>query len=423
MACIACFIDDLHQKELKKQCFDLDRFESKLLKYKELYIDEFKTLVSVSNCNCNYKNTNQVYIKWTNDFLQNMQSNITLIERTFDELKDIYISYIAESNKIAIDKIWRFLQQNNLIRNSESPLSYSNLLFRAREDKGTFDKKDIKSFFHIPFDKRILIGNQRFSISGQPMLYFSNSVIGLEKELSTPIDKLSIAGFLPIYSKNYDRKFYEIKNSLFDVLVKNLPEIVNSGIQINYYNGDLTPNYNSIIQDVQKSILSQILTFPVKNKNNFVEEYVLPQMLTSALLDNNYDGVIFPSTKDFKNLNGHHIFSEHEVNIAIYATYSPKDRYDNNLLKTFFQFTFNGSEKLNYTVKDITDRFELIFDKNKKPNQNNNDFIIPLSKAKLHIEYLEKSLLNGTKYYDNLHGKIELEFFMKMADKLEKYVK
>ena len=32
-------------------------------------------------------------------------------------------------------------------------------------------------------------------------------------------------------------------------------------------------------------------------------------------------------------------------------------------------------------------------------------------------------MLNGSKYFDTVHGRIELEFFMNMANELDKYVK
>ena len=37
--------------------------------------------------------------------------------------------------------------------------------------------------FHIPFNKRYLIGNQRYSLTGQPMLYIGSSVIDVAKEI------------------------------------------------------------------------------------------------------------------------------------------------------------------------------------------------------------------------------------------------
>lgn len=414
MTCIACFIDNDYQKSLKKQCFGLDRFEYKLLKYKQLFINGVNELQSVSKCNCDYKNTDVEYVKWTDDFLKEMQNSSIVIESTFNELIDIYTSYISKNIKVATDSIWKFLIENDLLDESEGGFTYSTLFYRARKDDYTFDKKDIKNFFHIPFTKRELIGNQRFSISGQPMLYFAKSVIGVEKELSIPINKLAISAFLPFFKDFYSKKYFTIKNTLFNSIVKSLPGILKSGSQIDYYNCDLTPNHNSLGKDLRKSILSQILTFPVEFKHSFMSEYVLPQMLTTALLENNYNGVFFPSTKDFSELESYHNFSDHESNFAVFVKYSHKDSYDNDLLDSFLYFTFDGQEKLNYSVTEIIDKFELVIKLNKESQKDN--YMIPLINLKLHIEYMENSTLKGVNYFKTLPGRIELEFFSKVAD-------
>jgi len=414
MTCIACFIDNVNQRELKQQCFGLDRFELKLSKYKDLFINGVKELESVSKCNCKYKNADAKYVKWTDDFLKEMQNSNTIIESTFDALISIYKSYVSENIKIATEKVWDFLIQNDLLDEIEGGFSYSTLFYRARIDDGTFDKNDINNFFHIPFTKRELIGNQRFSISGQPMLYFAKSVIGVEKELSTPINKLAISAFIPFFKDFYSKKYFTIKNSLFNSIVKSLPGILKSGSQIDYYKSDLAPNHNSLGKDLQKSILSQILTFPVENKHSFMAEYALPQMVTTALLDNGYNGVAFPSTKDFAELKSFHKFSDFESNFTVFVKYSPDNLYDNDLLKSFLYFTFNGQEKLEYTAKEILDKYEQVIELNKKSQKDN--FMIPLVNLKLHIEYLENATLNGANYFETLQGKTELEFHAKVAE-------
>mgnify|MGYP000739380085 CR=1 FL=1 len=414
MTCIACFIDNKYQRELKQMCFCLDRFELKLSKYKDLFVHEVQELESVSKCNCKYKNTDEKYVKWTDDFLKEMQNSNTVIESTFDALINIYKSYVSENIKIATDKVWDFLTYNDLLDETEGGFSYSTLFYRARVDDGSFNKNDITNFFHIPFTKRELIGNQRFSISGQPMLYFAKSVIGVEKELSTPINKLAISAFIPYFKDFYSKKYFTIKNSLFNTIVKSLPGILKSGSQIDYYKSDLAPNHNSLEKDLQKSILSQVLTFPVENKHSFIAEYILPQMVTTALLENGYNGVAFPSTKDFTELKSYHKFSDFESNFAVFVKYSPVNSYDNDLLKSFLYFTFNGQEQFEYTAKEILDKFEQVAELNKKSKKDN--FMVPLGNLQLHIEYLENSTLNGVNYFETLQGKTELEFHSKVAD-------
>lgn len=40
--------------------------------------------------------------------------------------------------------------------------------------------------FHVPFEKRHLIGNNRFSLSGLPCLYFGSSIYGCWEEMNRP---------------------------------------------------------------------------------------------------------------------------------------------------------------------------------------------------------------------------------------------
>ena len=65
MSCICCFISDEYQKKLKQKCFGLKRFEDRLIKYKQLFVNEVNNLKSVSECSCMYVNLNKNYIKWT----------------------------------------------------------------------------------------------------------------------------------------------------------------------------------------------------------------------------------------------------------------------------------------------------------------------------------------------------------------------
>jgi hypothetical protein len=145
-----------------------------------------------------------------------------------------------------------------------------------------------------------------------------------------------------------------------------------------------------------------------------MSEYVMPQMITTALLEHNYSGIAFSSTKDFSELKSYHNFSDHESNFAVFINYSHNSPYDNNLLKDFMYFTFNGSEKFTYSVKEILYKIELVFKVNKESKKDN--FVLPLVNLKLQIEYLEKSTLKGINYFSTLYGKIELEFYSKVID-------
>ncbi|MFA5518537.1 MAG: hypothetical protein WDA74_04715 [Spirochaetota bacterium] len=270
---------------------------------------------------------------------------------------------------------------------------------------------------------RYYIGNQRFSISGQPMLYFGKSVLGIVKELGKSYQDLVLAAFLPKYYIYSHKRIFELKNTIFDVLVKVLPGLFADGGKLDYFDTRLSPNIDTIQNDLQRSILAEVLTFPVENKYTFVEEYVLPQILTSILMNNNYNGIIFPSTKDYSNLSNSHLFSDFDLNTALFVSCDKSSNYDQNLKNTFFELTTDGSEKFNLKPVDILSQMETVFTKNRASSQNNNGFILPLVKTKLHIKYLEKSTLDGIPYFETNEGKLELEFYLKLVFLMDKHVK
>jgi hypothetical protein len=317
-----------------------------------------------------------------------------------------------------MDNLWNFLESNQLLIEREPPISYIKLFFRGRPTDN-FDTKDSKEFFHIPFSKRELISHQRFSVSGQPMLYLGSSLPTVLKELDKPLEDLSFAGFLPFWSLFDNHKIFSLKNSMNVVLENVLPGVFESGSKIDYDNNHMTFSKDYFVENMQNTILMQLCTFPTeKAKATFVEEYMLPQMLTSALLEKGYTGIIFPSTRDFSDIQNNHRFSEHHLNLGIYIKYDSSNDIDESLYDSFFKFTLNGNEKYCFSIDDVLKGIDLLSAKNRTSKNKMNDLIMPVVKLKLHLEYLNNSTINGEKYFDSKVGKIELEFYMKMLDVL-----
>ena len=95
------------------------------------------------------------------------------------------------------------------------------------------------------------------------------------------------------------------------------------------------------------------MTFPYRKKKIFIEEYVLPQLFTTLLIENGYKGIVYPSTKDFSDISNYHRFSKYNNNIALFVEYNKNDDYDFDLLDTFHTFVLDGTEKLNFEPNDI----------------------------------------------------------------------
>ncbi len=422
MTCPVCFFRDDYQKQLKKRTFGIDRFESKLTKYKEIFIEDIRQMSSMSSCSCQLTYGQGGMTIWTDSFLYSLKNAEAEVSSAFDRIISIYKDFISKSQKIATERLWSHLKEQNLLTQFESPITYARLLFRARA-KGGFDEKDIKQYFHIPFSRRHLVGNQRFSVSGQPMLYFGNSVLVLTKELECKASDLAVAAFLPSYSEYYNSKIFSLTNHIGDCIENSLPGIFSAGLKVSYDDTELLPNHQTIARDIHKSVLMHLCTFPTEFKGTFVAEYVIPQMLTTALLEHGYAGIVFPSTKDYSDLYGSHRFSSHQLNLGIFVPYDKENNTNEDLLKTFSAFTLNGLEKFNLTTNDIVNMIDDIIEVTKESSQNNNDYILPISQLKLHIEYMKESEICRTKYFETDIGKLELELYMKMLCHLEKLVK
>lgn len=69
-----------------------------------------------------------------------------------------------------------------------------NVLYRGRVSlKPLLDRQE---FYHIPFTKRYLIQNQRYSITGIPCLYLAGSLLCMYKELAKT--NISYGEFRPL---------------------------------------------------------------------------------------------------------------------------------------------------------------------------------------------------------------------------------
>lgn len=421
MTCPICFFREDYQKQLKKITFGISRFEDKLAKYKEIFIEGVRQMGSLSRCCCYSTYSHSELVSWTDSFLGALKNNEDEICAAFDSNILIYDDFIRRSQKVAAERLWSYLQKYNLLNEAESPIKYTRLLFRGRPKKH-FDEKDIRQMFHVPFPMRHLVGNRRFSVSGQPMLYFGNSVLTVTKECESDVVGLAMAAFLPSYSRYFKAKIFSLTNHVGDCIENALPGLFLDGSKFTYDDLHYSFNRTTISRDIHQNVFLHICTFPTELKDAFVAEYTIPQMLTTALLENGFAGIIFPSTKDYSELTGYHRFSSHHLNIGIFVPYDKENDLNENLLSSFCGFTLNGREMFNLTVNDILQKCDEIRKANKKSPHNNSDYLIPVVHLRLHIEHMNQSRISGVNYFDTEVGKLELELYMKMLCRLEQFV-
>ena len=82
MTCINCFFSPEYQRHLKCQTHNIERFENRLQKYKQLFINKLKKLKSIEECNCKYHNVLNLenseyekYVNYTNKYFKIITSS------------------------------------------------------------------------------------------------------------------------------------------------------------------------------------------------------------------------------------------------------------------------------------------------------------------------------------------------------------
>ncbi len=178
--------------------------------------------------------------------------------------------------------------------------SDTDFVYRMRVGEDVFNSPmKASDLFHVPFDRRHLIGNNRFSLIGFPCFYFGNSIYCCWEELGRPnldncfISKFDLTGHRFI---NLTRKPKDINHSLkviFDDTLKIRDNV----------DEDIVRRFEYLMQDYL-SLWPLILCSSVKvfhERAVFKPEYIFPQLLLEWLISDKhawFDGIKFTSTKE-----------------------------------------------------------------------------------------------------------------------------
>lgn len=163
--------------------------------------------------------------------------------------------------------------------------TYYKARCRSEKKKEEFKKKE--ELFHIPFAKRHLVGNQRYSVSGFPCMYLGATPYTCYEELGRPNAedmylikvelpksyKLLTIGLLPYELKDYLYKNEKTgEENIIENYLKMLPVIMACSVKV----------------DEEKA-----------EKAIFKEEYIIPQLITQWLItsDRYFDGILYFSIK------------------------------------------------------------------------------------------------------------------------------
>lgn len=431
------FFTDTFQDELKRQSREIEasgRYEKILLRYKSQLESIITSLDAIDS---KYLDAE---LK-ENEFLQNWFIKLTgyvigqkeVISRLMDDIYDCYLIFVRGKHHSAVIKMHDILEKYDLL-----DFAYQELLggfFRIRKPGKDEDIFNENFNLHLPFSKRHLVSNQRFSFSGIPILYLGGSVMDCYFEyddvnLDSTEYGITFFGFNPVanrqlhphkgwtYIKKKD-KIFDITNQILDVIQdlfyehiverkRDLKQTVFPGLE-----------YENLARLVRKFILSQVCTFPKIKQNpsqSFFEEYIIPQLLTEAIRLHKYDGILYPSTKfgdkkiGFKSPWRSNLY---KTNLAMFTEYDSIYEYDVQLVNNFAIFAkpFPNIRKYDLqttvaSLKEEMQRIDLFLDERDK------------SEIKMHYKVIIRHISKKIRIYENIifDGKPYLETFAGKAD-------
>lgn len=428
------FITDQEQHRIKTGSRSVNKdqpFEAVLSGYAQLFMQQFEDLTIKDESK--YLNEplkgNADVQQWLEGLLHIIQADERNITQLFADLMGVYEVFISGKHQTAVSLLYYFLEKYDLLDN----VYYEVLgcFFRGRDIEEGKDYKEESFYYHIPFNKRFLIKNQRFSFSGLPLLYAGESLVSTFFELGAKDleDKcIAVATFnydhlvqmdkdwQPIRSRN---RIFDITNGIYDVINDLFYEAIENNRRIPSP-GDPRSPVKSIRRAFRKFILSQVCTFPreqhIKDQH-FVEEYVLPQLLTEAVRQHKYDGILYPSTRfinkqvDFGKGWHNMIF---KANIAMFTNYVPGALYDEALFKTIVPHVIDLTQvgkvealkEMGKLLKAVHSMESFLLE-NTRESELRGRFVIQLAHFKKKIKSYQTLSIDGKAYLDTYAGKVE----------------
>lgn len=259
--------------------------------------------------------TRKAYMDTTRKFLRIIEDRKVLKEAELKTLKrirhkvnDIWINYLYGRVNTASS------QMQNLMHLSIGKQMYMDLFSGMAQKNQVFYRGRISKeplllesdFYHIPFDRRYLIGNQRYSLSGIPCLYLASGVDCVYAELGTKKD-VHLCQMI-------NRKDF----SLFDVSMDIAEPNTRQEYLASWYRMPL--KYACSIQALDN------------DGATFKTNYIIPQLVTATLynMNTNYQGICYSSIK------GRSLPMEQKINYVFLPVYQlNKAIYDKNLISCF----------------------------------------------------------------------------------------
>lgn len=172
-------------------------------------------------------------------------------------------------------------------------------LYRVRSDRSEFKIPDRADIFHIPFEKRRLVGNQRYSITGLPCLYLGSSLWICWEELGRPpLDSLWVSRFRikrPVSVLDFQFSPHQIWR-MFEVLHKGTPRAIDCSSE-----EKLKTRFHVEFLKSYIYCWPLIAACSIKREQRigqFIPEFIVPQLLLQWVTEEHHvDGIRYFSVR------------------------------------------------------------------------------------------------------------------------------
>ena len=218
-----------------------------------------------------YRDLNDSYFK---DGAKGKAALMDEIQKVCDEIEECLDLYSRANLGACIEKMRQIISHDSF---GAYRVKEGSLWYRSRMVEGRKRVLPAKEMFHVPFELVRKVGNNRFSISGYPCLYLSNTIWACWEEMKEP----AMEDFCTSLVKP------TIDIELLDLRFPNV-------------------QYNQDIENVLYSLpliiaCSVEVEFP---DDPFKPEYIMPQIVMLALVNHErFQGCSFTSTKKIDNFD------------------------------------------------------------------------------------------------------------------------
>lgn len=444
--CILCFLDESNHFEWRKESQkDGIHNHQHLSNYKHILLEKINKIGPIIECPI-HQGVHEKFIL----FWDNAQKDIPFKTLISDFLQYIEIAYQKWNDGYVVEATQMFEKMISLFEKKKYTMLDRQIPYILFRNRIQFQKKKFtkESLWHIPFNKRFLVPNYRFSISGRPMLYLGSSVCDILYEMRQENENLRnlknnmLSVFVLKHSKKKngeELKIFDLTNP-FTRSNSNLNMLTKSGVVIDYYDTTFGKWSELISLYVKLLVLMSCCSFSTcREEVSFHEEYIIPQLLTEVLCKRGYDAIKYSSTRlnpSFcKNDSSIWAINSLRENYVFFTHFTEFEKYDLGL-----KYCFENSRPHPYVTNSLINVVLKKLSFKKKANKEKVDdwltrrakFIICQGQCRMNSRLNDTDIMNytlvpyqtlrrnatfkGKNYWDTDYGKIEFDL-LKIAAK------